>query len=842
MEQHPAALFRVFIRGGSSIMTKQDETRRAPALRAVPARLRVRLGLGTLCVGLALLPGAALAAAPMGAVQSISSDGYVRGWAYAPNVPSGSAEVRFYLDGPTGPLLGTVQANEFSAAAQAAGISGNRGFSFQLPLQDRNGQAHTVYTVASDPSFDDGGAVHMPTACTMSNGAGAEARARGSDDAFSWECFSRAPDDNVGGPNLEAFCATKGSGYVPHLKGPQIATNAAYNWVCRKPQTYTLDMNVACTKNFGSGVEGRATNANDAYTWGCFRTTSVPETRVVDPDLNGYCTQRVGAGFYPTLNGPQIGSYASYNWVCRKSGYSDQPLIMNTACQIRNGASSFARASNVNDAYTWGCYNPAVAAGTRVGSPNLEAACLDRHSTATPFLDGPQTGPGAASKWMCRGYPNEASVVMQTACTLRSANSQARVANVNDAYTWACWVPSTVTNKLQHGPDLGGYCSTYAGSGYEAKVAGAPQGTNASTLWRCRKPRTSPATTHLGSPSYNLGLPATQSETLHYVSMHLPDVSGATRASGTFYPWPGRKVAIQTPRANGHYNSSAASDNNPAVMAKIVQVLDAAYDWYVDATGRTPSVSNHYQSRLTFTVIEPNCGAACGRLGSTGIELSSATYEALYKGVRDSLANPTTYPRPTFDQAVFYELGRNFWLFESELSYKDQLTNPDGTKRGNGGSVVTGYAVAMRFYSMEAAGVDGANFGTLPFPDLKQDVEELVDTYLANTSLTWQNTLAQDKGIPNVYGGADLFASFVMRIASAHPDRQFIKLVWKHADNQPNASTTQQTVDNFIVATSLAANTNLTAVFSGWRWPAPSSTALSKISHLNSPDLSKYGL
>jgi hypothetical protein len=819
---------------------KHVETLRAPASRSVHARLCARLGLGTLGAGLALLPGAALAAAPMGSVQSISSDGYVRGWAYSPNVPSGSAEVRFYLDGPSGPLLGTVQANEYSAAAQAAGISGNRGFSFQLPLQDRDGQTHTVYTVASDPSFDEAG-LNMATACTMSNGAGAEARARASDDAFTWECFRRPGDTNVGGPDLWGYCATKGSGYEPYLKGPQVATNAAYNWVCRKPQTYTLDMNVACTKNFGSGVEGRATNANDAYTWGCFRTTSVPETKVADPDLGGYCTQRVGSGYAPTLNGPQIGTNASYNWVCRKSGSSDQPLIMNTACQIRNGGNAFARASDVNNAYTWGCYNPAVPAGTRVGSPNLEAACLDRHPTATPFLDGPQTGPGAASKWMCRASLNESALVMQTACTMRDANSQARVANANDAYTWSCWVQSTTTTVV-NGPDLGGYCSSYAGSGYEAKLAGAPQGNNASSLWRCRKPRGAPSTTHLGSPSYNLGLPATQSETLHYVSMHLPSGSGATRASGYFYPWPGRKVAIQTPRANGHYNSSAAADNNPAVMAKIVQVLDAAYDWYVDATGRTPATANLYQSRLTFTVIEPNCGAACGRLGSTGIELSSASYEALYKSVRDSLANPTTYPRPAFDQAVFYELGRNFWLFDAELAYKDTITGPDGNPKGNGGSVVTGYAVAMRFFSMDAVGVDGGPFGSISFADLKQNVYALVDTYLANTSLTWSNTLAQDKGIPNVYGGADLFASFVMRLASAHPDRPFIKLVWKYADSQPNAITTQDAVDNFIVATSLAANTNLTAVFSGWRWPAPSATARSKINHLNSPDLSKYGL
>ncbi|MFY1826058.1 hypothetical protein ACN47A_09105 [Myxococcus fulvus] len=819
-------------------MTKHHETRQAPALRGGPARLRMRLGLGTLCAGLALLPGAALAVAPMGTVQTITPDGYVKGWAYAPNVPSGSVELRFHRDSATGPLLGTAVANEYNAAAQAAGISGNRGFSFQLPLQDRDGLTHTVYTVASDPSFDEA-SLNMNTACTIRNGAGSEARAGGSDDAHSWGCVRRGPDTNIGGPDLWGYCSTKGTGFEPHLKGAQVAPNAANNWVCRKPQVYTLDMNVGCTRNFGSGVEGRATNPNDAYTWGCFRTTAVPETRVSDPDLNGYCSQRVGSGYAPYLNGPVIGSYASYNWVCRRSGYSDQPLIMNTACQIRNGGNAFARAGDVNNAYTWGCYNPAVPVNTRVGSPNLEAACLDRHPSATPYLDGPVTGPNAASQWKCRASLNESPLVMQTACERRDPTAQARVANVNDAYTWSCSVPSTVYTP-ENGPDLGGYCSSYVGSGYEPRLAGAPQGLNASSLWRCRKTR-STEQTQLGALSYTLNLPATQSETLHYVSMHLPS-PGATRASGYFYPWPGRKVALQTPRANGHYNSSASSDNNPAVMAKIVEVLDAAYDWYKSATGnRTPSPANLYQGRLTFTVIEPNCGGACGRLGSTGIELSNGTYEALYKSVRDSIANPGTYPRPAFDQAVFYELGRNFWLFERALAYKDLLP---GTTRGNGGSVVTGYAVAMRFYSMDAAGVDGAPFDGQPFANLRTSVHGLVDTYLANTSLNWNNTLALDQGIPGVRSGSDLFASFVMRLASAHPDRNFIEQVWQHAANQPQPSTptTQDAVDTFIVAASLAANTNLTAVFSGWRWPAPSTAAHQKIRHLNSPDLSKYGL
>lgn len=48
---------------------------------------------------------------------------------------------------------------------------------------------------------------------------------------------------------------------------------------------------------------------------------------------------------------------------------------------------------------------------------------------------------------------------------------------------------------------------------------------------------------------------------------------------------------------------------------------------------------------------------------------------------------------------------------------------------------------------------------------------------------------------------------------------QWVENVWKFAAARPDRVTTQDAVDNFIVAASQAADTDLTPLFEYWRWP-----------------------
>ena len=69
-------------------------------------------------------------------------------------------------------------------------------------------------------------------------------------------------------------------------------------------------------------------------------------------------------------------------------------------------------------------------------------------------------------------------------------------------------------------------------------------------------------------------------------------------------------------------------------------------------------------------------------------------------------------------------------------------------------------------------------------------------------------------------------SSFLMKLKKTYGD-SFVNNFWKQAALRPAAATTQDAVDNFILAACAAANKNLTVQFTvAWRWPmsAPART------------------
>jgi PKD repeat protein len=259
------------------------------------------------------------------------------------------------------------------------------------------------------------------------------------------------------------------------------------------------------------------------------------------------------------------------------------------------------------------------------------------------------------------------------------------------------------------------------------------------------------------------------------------------------FPWTGSRVVIL----------SRNLSLDPTVMAKWVSTMDSVYGYYFACTGRAPGVAKMLNGRSVIADVAATCGAGCGYLGATGIEILNANFDIIYNGI---------LTRNQFDQVPFYEFGRNFWFYGDQLAYK---TNDP---------VTTGYAVLMRFMSLDATGVQGGPFignTVMPYAAFKDAVTTLVDQYTANTSLNWNNTLGANAGVPGGFGGAtDLFASFCMRLTRDYGGEKFIRNVWKYAGSRPAALTTQDAVDNFILAACAAADKNLTTLFvNTWRWP-----------------------
>jgi hypothetical protein len=443
------------------------------------------------------------------------------------------------------------------------------------------------------------------------------------------------------------------------------------------------------------------------------------------------------------------------------------------------------------------------------------------------------------------------------------AGTQARVDNVDDAYTWGCWRASGEGTKVD-GPNLGQYCRQKFGPEAQEYLEGQPQGRQAAYKWRCRQPVPT-ALEKVATVSFKSTL-GTPTATVPYESFHEydPDPNNPpdtkVRAKTTLYPWVGRHVTFLVPTPNGHPTDKDKGD--PEVMKRMLNVFDETYEYFVDVVGGAPARSKYdTQGRLTIAAIEPTCGAACGLIGATGIEMSNGVYVSLYDSVSQSLKDNKSPPE--VDQAVFYEFGRNFWVFTDKLAYQEiEETQPDGTKvkLDVPGAVITGYAIAMRFHAMDGVGVTGSQFKpTVTFKQLRERVSSLVDDYVADPSLTWENTLGRGKGIPHRRDAAgnltdvfehtakDFFASFLLRLVKAHggspnANRAYLKRLWSQVREQPNRQTTEDARENFIVAASLAANTNLAPVFEKWRWPPLRPEALEKLKGLRAPKLSEYGL
>jgi hypothetical protein len=266
--------------------------------------------------------------------------------------------------------------------------------------------------------------------------------------------------------------------------------------------------------------------------------------------------------------------------------------------------------------------------------------------------------------------------------------------------------------------------------------------------------------------------------------------------SQNMYAWSGTKVAML-----------ALSDtlHNPT-MTTWLNTLDQAYNYYKTCTGQDPNPYFTYNGKLSMAQVGTTAcgGAACGYLGSTGIEIMTPYFYECYDPLRS---------QGLYNQVPFYELGRNFWYYGSKLNYGSY-------------DLATSYAIFMRFKSMEYANAPGAPFGAMPFATFKEAIRMNMDIYRADTNYTWANTFGTGQMVAGGFGGtSDLFASLFMYLDARTCNSTWTKNFWKYAGQRPNATSVQDAVDNFIIASCLASNENQIELFEELNWPISQAAA-----------------
>ncbi len=272
------------------------------------------------------------------------------------------------------------------------------------------------------------------------------------------------------------------------------------------------------------------------------------------------------------------------------------------------------------------------------------------------------------------------------------------------------------------------------------------------------------------------------------------------------YPWLGRNIALLTP---------TAQDLDQVAMSRLINAYDRAYDYYKETLGFEPTsyARGNYSDRTTIAVVHNTCGAGCGWVGFDGIEIMNSIFTSSYESML-SLRE--------IGQPVFYELGRNFYKISDKIGYIED------SSKGEADPVGTGFAIYMRFKSMEAIGVQGASFKGVDFEEFREEVEALVDSYESDPSWTWENSLNIGKAPKDRkslgLGATDLWASFLLRIEQEFTDQplqaDFAKNFFAEIAQRNGAKTTQDAVDNFILSACAASQRNLIDQFVNvWHWP-----------------------
>ncbi len=297
-----------------------------------------------------------------------------------------------------------------------------------------------------------------------------------------------------------------------------------------------------------------------------------------------------------------------------------------------------------------------------------------------------------------------------------------------------------------------------------------------------------------------------------------PEVWKAKGQSTLLLPWTGSNVVFLT--APGTYDRQ--------LMAGWIRALDGGWALYADLTGRSPEPYKQLNGKASIAAVpdfEYTCGAGCGFVGVTGIELAMFyrwNYPALQ---RDPQAIP---------HYVFYEMGRNFYTFGNRHS-----------------CFTTGLGVFMRYVCMDTLGCHDDDRRT-------RETIEHAQSQVRRSGLPFLKTFTSDDGLsekePRLRDAAGtpiqpsdqpvMYASAMLRLWRENGGIPWLRRFFRLLAECPEAS--EKTPDgarqqcwNWFLSASVAAQRDLSTVFvDEWRLPLSEATrtALSTVDW-KQPDL-----
>jgi len=306
--------------------------------------------------------------------------------------------------------------------------------------------------------------------------------------------------------------------------------------------------------------------------------------------------------------------------------------------------------------------------------------------------------------------------------------------------------------------------------------------------------------------------PLKPGELVDYALLAFKPETWKTKGQSTMLsPWVGSNIVFLT----------TPGDYDGRLMANWVKRLDEGWLLYADLTGARPAPGRQLNGHATIAAVpdfDYTCGAGCGYVGITGIELAMF-YRWNYPALR---RNADAIPH-----YVFYEMGRNFYTFGNRHS-----------------CFTTGFAVFMRYVCMDTlqcADDDAATRRKIDQAEalIRKGDMPFLRTFTNADGLSEKQPRLKDdqgKGV-NPSDQPVTYASAMLRLRREQGGNEWLKRFFRALAGCPTAPSNtldgaRQQCWNWFLAASIAAERDLTSIFvDQWRMPLAGETrqALARI-------------
>ncbi|TWU50963.1 PA14 domain protein [Rubripirellula tenax] len=240
---------------------------------------------------------------------------------------------------------------------------------------------------------------------------------------------------------------------------------------------------------------------------------------------------------------------------------------------------------------------------------------------------------------------------------------------------------------------------------------------------------------------------------------------------------------------------------------RLIRQIDRGYEIYRETTGRDPVDNGLSIGKTIIAQVDQTCGAGCGYLGARGIEIDTDFFD-------NAVIESAETGKP--DHIFFYEMGRNFWFYQSKLEFNE--LRQDRSTRGSGDFMVNGFPILMERAISEFADIpfsgpqDGA--GT---PEFRASMDRWLTNYKANPEATFDSVFLDFEGSlyndPSTAGGnvgtMDYFAEIMLDLARDYGELEFLKRFWQEVAQRPDMTDVDSAISNLVDSASIAAGEDL---------------------------------